>query len=369
MKWKVPFIDLSLQFKNSEQEITEEFKRVMNEGSFILRNDVEKFENNMALYLGVKHVIGVNSGTDALSLSVEVAGIKEGDEVITVAHTFIATIAAIVHRKAKPILVDIKDDFNMDMEEVEKAITSKTKAIIPVHLNGRICDMGKVMELAQKHNLIIIEDACQSLGSLYKGKKAGSFGLAGCFSTHPLKTLSCAGDGGFISTNNDEIAEKIRYLRNHGQKTRGDIFDFGYNSRLDNLHAALLNIKFKLLDNWIKRRREIASIYSKRLADLPLILPPSPSPQDFFDTYNSYVIRTSYHQELIDFLKLNGIEIFSHFSKPLYHNQKLNLLNYHLPLQEKICKEILSLPIYPELTNEQVEYVIETIHKFFKNKK
>ncbi|MEK6820550.1 MAG: DegT/DnrJ/EryC1/StrS family aminotransferase, partial [Nanoarchaeota archaeon] len=281
--WKVQYVDLSIQFKNLEKELTEVFKRVMSGADFILRDDVEKFEENIASYLGVKHVIGVNSGTDALFLALRAAGIGENDEVITVAHTFVASLASIVHNRAKPILVDIKEDFNIDVDKIEEAITKRTRAIMPVHLNGRACNMDKLMQIAEKHNLLIIEDAAQALGSAYRGRKVGSFGIAGCFSAHPIKTLSCAGDGGFISTNNDEIAEKCRLLRDHGQKTKRDYVCFGYNSRLDNLQAAILNVKFKYLEDWIKKRREIAKIYSEKLADLPLILPPAPSDGDYFD--------------------------------------------------------------------------------------
>tara|TARA_Y100000034_G_scaffold45936_1_gene56482 strand:+ start:12797 stop:13906 length:1110 start_codon:yes stop_codon:yes gene_type:complete len=369
MKWKVPYVNLPTQFENLEGEITKEIIRVMSKGEFILKDDVKKFEDKMASYLGVKHVIGVNSGTDALNLSTKLIGLKKGDEVITVAHTFVATIAAIVHTGAKPVFVDIKDDFNMDIGQIENKITDKTKAIIPVHLNGRVCDMGNLEEITKKHNLKIIEDSAQSLGSKYNGRMAGSFGLTGCFSFHPMKTLNCAGDGGAITTNDDNIAKKAKLLRNHGQREKTDIVFFGYNTRLDNLQAAILNIKFKYLKRDIKRRREIASIYSEKLSGLDLILPPKPSKGDNFDTYNSYVIRSSKQQELFSYMKKKGIETFIHMSKPLYNHKRLYLSNSYLPVNEKICKEILSLPICPELTNKQINYVVDSLHKFFKDKR
>jgi len=368
MKWKVPYIDLPLQFAGQQEKITAEFKRVMSGGSFILRDDVAKFEQNLATYLGVKHVVGVNSGTDALYLSTAAVGIKPADEVITVAHSFVATIAAIIHRSARPVLVDISEDFNIDVEQIEEKITRKTRAIIPVHLNGRVCRMDRLGEIAEKYGLVVIEDAAQALGSMYKGKKAGSFGLAGCFSLHPMKTLSCAGDGGFVSTDDDELAEKMRLLRDHGQKTKTDLAFFGYNSRLDNLQAAILNIKFENLDKFIERRREIASVYAEKLSDLPLVLPPAPSSDGYFDTYNSYVIRSECQQELFSFLRDKGIEVFIHISKPLYHYKKLKLTEDRLPVNEKICKEILSLPIYPEMTGRQLDYVVDNLHSFFKGK-
>jgi len=366
MKYKVPYIDLPLQFKTLEKELTSEFKRVMSEGSFILRDDVKKFEENMASYLGVRSVIGVNSGTDALYLATEVLGIGPKDEVITVAHSFVATVASIVKRGANTVFVDIYDDFNMNVDKVEEKITDRTKAIIPVHLNGRCCRMNKLESLAEKYGLEIIEDSAQALGAMYLGKKTGSFGIMGCFSSHPLKILSCAGDGGFISTNNDKVAEKLRILRDHGQKTKTDLRSFGYNSRLDNLQAAILNVKFQHLNDYISRRRQIASIYSENLKDLPLVLPPKPSDGEFFDTYNSYVIRSKNRDELFSSLKSKDIEVFVHITKPLYEHEKLGLENPHLQKNERICGEILSLPIYPEMTNTQVDYVVDSIHKFFK---
>lgn len=364
MTWKVSYIDLGAQFESKKVEIVNGFERIMKEGSFILREDVNEFEKNMASYLGVKNVIGVNSGTDALYLSVSALGIGEGDEVITVAHSFVATLASIVRVGAKPILVDIRDDFNIDVEQVKDKITDKTKAIIPVHLNGRSCQMKRLEEIAD--GIPIIEDSAQALGSMYKGKKTGSFGVVGCFSTHPMKILGCAGDGGFISTNEDLLAEKIKRLRDHGQKEKGEFVDWGYNSRLDNLQAAILNVKFKSLKNYISRRREIAFIYSEELKDLPLILPPKPSEGDFFDTYNSYVIRSEQRERLLFHLKKKGIECFVHIGRPLYQYKGLGLTGIKLKNNEKICKEILSIPIYPEMDEKKSDYVIEKIKGFFK---
>ena len=367
MKWKVPYINLGKQFSDLEKELTMEFKRVMGNGDFILRGDVKKFEENMASYLGVKHVIGVNSGTDALYLSTDALEIGRDDEVITVAHSFVATLASIVNRRARPILVDIRDDFNINVDKIEEKITKKTKAIMPVHLNGRSCEIDKIMDIAQKYRLFVIEDAAQALGAEYKGSKIGGFGDLGCFSAHPMKTLSCAGDGGFISTNNDSLEDKIRTLRDHGQRIKGDYLFFGYNSRLDNLQAAILNVKMKKLDSYIKKRREIAEVYNNSLENLPLILPPKPSNEDYHDTYNSYVIRNERRNNLFGFLRAEGIESYIHIDKPLYFYPGLHLKNFHLKNNEKICKEILSLPIYPEMSNKQISYVISSLHKFFKN--
>jgi dTDP-4-amino-4,6-dideoxygalactose transaminase len=367
MIWKVPYVDLSEQFKALRQELIDEITRVMSSGNFILRDDVDRFEQNMANYLGVKHVIGVNSGTDALTLAVGALGLERGCEVITVAHTFVATVAAVVHIGGRPVLVDIKEDFNIDVQKVEQAITERTRAIIPVHLNGRMCQMDELEAIAEKYDLIIIEDAAQALGSMFKGKKAGSFGAAGCFSLHPMKTLGCAGDGGFISTDDDRVANKIRLLRNHGQRSKTDIVCFGYNSRLDNLQAALLNVKMDYLDNnYIHRKREIAARYSVELFDLPLTLPQGPDDDIYFDTYSSYVIRTTRQQHLFTYLREKSVEVFIHMPQPLYKHAKLGIPDRPLPVNEKICNEIISLPICPELTDDQVEYVIMSIREFFR---
>ena len=365
MKWKVPYIDLPLHYSKMRNELSGEFERIMSEGSFILREDVAIFEKKMATFLGVKHVIGTNSGTDSIFLALKAAGISKGDEVITVAHTFVGTISTIVHSNGKPVLVDIQDDFNMDLNHIEKHINSKTKAIIPVHLNGRSCEMDKLVNIAKINNLIIIEDACQSLGGMYKNKKVGSFGLMGCFSLHPMKILNCAGDGGFVSTNDDETSDKLKLLRNHGQETKEDIVLYGYSSRLDNLQAALANVKFKYLNQWIERRREIAQKYNNNLIDLPITLPPKPTDGIYYDVYNSYVIRTKKQKALFNFLRENGIEVFIHINKPISHHKKLGLFGFDLSNNEIICKEIISLPIFPEIKNEQIEFVIEKIKEFF----
>jgi len=366
-RWKVPYVDLPKHFEQLEGELTDAFKDVMRRGAFILRDDVQKFEENMQTFLGVKHAIGVNSGTDALYLATHATGLKEGDEVITVAHSFVATLASITNQRAKPILIDINDDFNIDVSKLEQAVSKKTKAIIPVHLNGRVCKMDEIMRVAEKHHLIVIEDAAQAIGAKYKGKNAGNFGYMGCFSTHPMKTLHCAGDGGFITTNDTLLADRLRMLRNHAQRTKTELEGYGFNSRLDNLQAALLNVNFKYLPKWIERRREIASAYNSALNGLPIILPPSPTYGEHFDTFNSYVIRVPEKREVLrEYLTKEGIEVFTHIGTPLHHHPSLGLTHYSLPNNERICKEILSLPVNPQLDDSQVDYVIKKVNNFFK---
>jgi len=365
MKWNVPFIDFNKQFNLLKKKYISDFISVMSRGDFTLRKDVKIFEERLAKYLNVKYVLGLNSGTDALLLSIGSLGLKKGSEIITVGHTFIATIAAIAHTGHKPIICDVSKDYNIDVTKIEKLITKNTKAIVPVHLNGRSCNMEKIIKIAKKYNLIVVEDAAQSLGAKFKNKMVGTFGKLGCFSLHPLKSLGCAGDGGFIATNDKNLYELIYRLRNHGQLNRNDIKHYGFCSRLDNLQAALLNTKFKTFGSNVIKRRKIASIYSKGLKNLPLILPESFLDKNFFDTYNSYVIRTSSQKKLIQFLKDKKIETLINWPKPIYKNKGLGIKTGPLPMTEKIVKEIVSLPIYPEMTNKQIFYVVKSISQFY----
>ncbi len=373
MTYKVPFVNYPLEYHKIEKEIDAAIKDVLNRGDLILRQDVEDFENNLSSFLGVKYAVGVNSGTDALVLSLRAAGIGIGDEVITVSHTFVASIASIVHIGAKPVLVEVREDFNMDVDKIEEAITEKTRAILPVHLNGRICEMAKIMEIAQKHNLIVIEDAAQSLGAEFNGKKAGSFGISGCFSFYPAKLLGSLGDGGAVVTNDAEVAEKIRLLRNHGQRKNSttdkiEIICYGFTSRLHNLQAAILNVKFKHLPEWIKRRREIAEIYNKGLSNIAEVkLPPAPnSDERYFDVYQNYVLKAQKRDELFNFLKEKGVETLIKDPIANHHQPNLGLSHFQLPYTEQLAKEVISLPMYPELIQEQIEYVINSIREFYK---
>lgn len=368
MKCKVPFVNYPLQYRNLEKEIDQTIKRVLSYGNLILRRDVEEFEKKIASFVGTKYAVGVNSCSDALIFSLMAAGVRKGDEVITVSHTFFSTIEAVIHSGATPVLVDIGKDFNMDTEKLESVITSKTKAVITVHLNGRLCDMEKLTAIAQKHNLVIIEDAAQSLGATFNGKKAGSFGLAGCFSFYPAKLLGALGDGGAVTTNNDDVAEKIKLLRNHGQKSKDEIVCYGFTSRLHNLQAAVLNVKFNYLPEWIRRRREIAEIYNKGLSEIKEVkLPPAPdSDPHYFDVYQNYVLRVQSRDKLFKFLKEKGIESLIKDPIPNHQHKALSLSLFNLPFTEQLSKEVISLPIYPELTDDQVECVINCVSNFYK---
>ena len=302
----VRFVNYPRQYHLMKEEIDNAIDEVLEGGDFILRRHLESFEKHIAEYVGTKYAIGVNSGTDALFLSLKAAGIKEGDEVITVAHTFVATLGAIVNCGAKPVLIDVGLDHNMNPDLIEVAISPRTKAIIPVHLNGYICDMGRIMEIADKYNLIVIEDAAQALGASYKGKMAGSFGLTGCFSCYPAKILGGYGDGGIVTTDNYEIAKRIREMRDNGRTEDGGLNGYGYCSRMDNLQAAILDVKLKHLDESIEKRTERANAYFINLFDyhgIYCILSRCGN-----NVYQNYLIFVKNRDEIRQYLSKQGIE-------------------------------------------------------------
>ncbi len=367
--WRVPFVGLKRQYQGLRKEILTNLDRIFSEASFILRDDVDKFEKRFAAFIGTEHAIGVNSGTDALLLSMDALEIGSGDEVITVAHTCLPTVNAIVKCGAKPVLVDISNDFNMDAERIEAAITDRTKAIVPVHQNGRMCDMEKMMEIGRQHDLIIIEDSAQALGARHGEKPAGSVGNVGCFSLHPMKVLSVGGDGGVITTNDSTLARQLRTLRNvSGLKDDEGPPTYGYNSRLDTLHAAVALVKMDYLSEWLESLRRLAKRYDHGLADLPnLHRPPSPKDGARYDIFSSYVVRTTQRDALMSWLKDDGIEVFALWTCPLHLKPNLGLSNFTLPQTEQLSNEVLSLPIYPQLTDKEQDIVIGSIHNFFRS--
>lgn len=366
MAYKVAMVNFRKQYQDLKTELDAAVHEVLETGQFVLRQQVENYEKNIAAFIGAKHAIGVNSGTDALFLACYGAGIGRGDEVISVAHTYVATVASIVHTGATPILVDICDDFNMDPSKLEEAITPRTKAIMPVHMEGRLCKMDDIMKIAKEHNLHIIEDAARSLGAKFDGQSSGTFGIAGSFSHYPAKLLGTAGDGGIMITNDDEFAQKIRFLRDHGQnKATGEIVAYGFNSRLDNIHAAILNVKLKYVPAWIKRRIEIAKMFNDELNGLgDIIIPPKPGGK-FSDVYQNYVIRTKKRDALAKFLKENEIETLIQWATPMHKQKALNLSHFKLPKTEQISSEVISLPMHAELDDNEVNYVIDAVKRFF----
>ena len=358
----IKLVDLKIEHSKIGREITQAIQRVIKKGRFILGEEMQAFEEEFSNYIGTKYAIGVNSGSDAIFLAIKSLGIGRGDEVITVSHTFISTIDAITRNGAKPIFVDISPDtYCIDVTKIEKKITKRTKAILPVHLYGNSCDMKPIMGIAKRYGLHTIEDACQSHGAEYKGKKVGSIGDVGCFSFYPAKNLGAYGDGGMIVTNNKALAKKLKMMRNYGQ-SRKYYHDFvGVNSRLDEIQAAILRVKLRHLDEWNNRRREIAEFYNELLKDSGVILPTEQP--DTKHIYHLYVIRHNKRNKLQQHLLKNGIQTQIHYPIPV-HKQKAYIdtgITAKLPVTEKICKEILSLPMYPYLKKEEIVRIAKVI--------
>ncbi len=364
--YKVRFVNYPRQYQQLKREFDKVFEEIMSGGDFILRRHLEEFEKRIADFVGTRYAIGVNTGTDALYLSCHALGFGPRDEVITVAHTFVATVGAIVQCGATPILADITDDFNIDVDKIEEVITPRTKGIIPVHLNGHSCDMEKIIQIAKIHNLKVIEDSAQALGAEFKGRRCGSFGDIGIFSFYPAKMLGGVGDGGMVCTNDKEIAHKIRAFRDNGRVDSPQIIEcFGWCTRLDNLQAAILNMKLNYFNRWIDRRRKIAELYDRGLEGVDDIILHPRSNDDYFDVYQNYVIRTKYRDKLVRYLKTAGIEVLISWPIPLHKQKALGLGHFKLPKTEQISSEVISLPMYPELQNDEVEMAIDAIKNFF----
>ena len=360
----IKIVDLASNYNSIQKEIDSVVLEVLSSGHYILGKNVEAFEKELALYIGSKHVISCANGTDALVLSLMALGIKQGDEIITVSHSFFATSEAIALVGAKPIFVDIKeDDFNIDISKIESLITNKTKAIIPVHLYGQSCDIEAVVNIARKHRLYVIEDCAQAVGAKFKGKSVGTFGDIGTISFFPTKNLGAYGDAGAIVTNDDSLAAKLKQLRFHGSSKRY-VHDFiGLNSRLDEIQAAILRVKLKYLDKWNEKRQAAAEYYDKLLNNLNYIQIPYVNPNRYH-VFHQYTIKTKYRDLLNEKLKDLNIETIIYYPKPIHEQKAFDYLNYKvgsLPVTEKISKEILSLPIYPEITKDIQEYVADSI--------
>jgi dTDP-4-amino-4,6-dideoxygalactose transaminase len=366
MSYKVPFVDPRTHYARLKSEIDGAIIDCLSKGDLVYRQQLRSFEENLAAFVGVKYAVGVNSGYHALHFSLLGFGISPGDEVITVAHTFVATVSAIIHCGARPVLVDVGEDYNMDLDQIEQAITPRTKALLPVHLNGRICNMDRIMEISEKHNLAVIEDAAQSLGATYKGKKAGSFGAAGCFSFYPFKILGGFGDGGAITTNDLHIARMASLLRYNGEdRETGEYHYHGYTALLDNVQAAVLDVKLRYLPQWIEHRRRIGELYRKGLENIKEVTLPHFDQKDRFDIFQNYVIRTESRDSLREHLKKNGVETLVHWPKPMWEHKGLQLENPGLSETERVCREVISLPMSAETTPEQVEVTVQAIRSFF----
>lgn len=368
---KIPLVNLQMQYSEHEEEFDTAIKRVLVKGDFILGEELAIFEKKFAEFCDVKYCIGVASGTDALFFALKALDIESGDEVITVANTFIATTLAISMTGAKSVLIDMHPEtYNIDVEKIEKAITKKTKVIIPVHLYGQPADMDAIKEIAKKYRLSILEDAAQAHGARYNGNRVGGLGDIAGFSFYPGKNLGAYGDGGAITTNNKKLAEKILLLRNWGSVVKYHHLVKGYNSRLDTVQAAILNVKLKYIDLWNKRRREIASIYDKQFLDTGFITPKiHPNAES---TYHIYLIQVTRRDELLTYLKSKGIGAGIHYPIPLHlqkANKELGYKKGDFPITEKFSKKIISLPIYPEITVEEVQYIIHAISHFYQSRR
>lgn len=365
MPYRVPFVDPRTHYQRYKAEIDDALLGCLKTGDLINRRHLKDFEAHLAAFVGVRYAVGVNSGYHALHFSLLAAGIGPGDEVITVAHTFVATISAIIHVGAKPVLIDVGPDSNMDPALIEAAVTPRTKAIIPVHLNGRLCDMDAVARVATKHDLVVIEDAAQSLGGTFKGRGAGSFGLTGCFSFYPFKILGGLGDGGAVTTNDETVARKATLLRFNGEdRETGEYHFHGYTALLDNVQAAVLDVKLQHLPEWIAHRRTIAKRYEDGLRDIPGLSLPQFKDERFSDVFQNYVIQTPWRDPLRQHLTNDGIETLVSWPKPVWSHEKLGLGQHRLPETERICREVLSLPMSAETTTDHVDATVASIRSF-----
>lgn len=358
----IPFLELKRQYESIRPEVNKAIQDTLNDGFFVLGKRVEEFEKKFAQYCNVKHCISVGSGTDALNLAAMALGISDGDEVLMPSHTFIATAFAATNLRARPVFVDIDEKtYNISASEFKKAasVHKNAKAAILVHLYGQYCDMDEIMPVAKKNNIKIIEDCSQSHGAEYKGERK-LFGDVGCYSFYPTKNLGCYGDGGAIVTNDDALADKLRLLRNYGQREKYQHISFGYNSRLDEMQAAVLLVKLKHLDKWNSRRREIAQRYNELLRNAKVVTPYEARYAKH--VYYLYVIRVSDRSKLQQYLTKAGIHTQIHYPTPVHRQRAFSEFNsLSLPVTENTASEILSLPMFPELTDLEVAKVAQAI--------
>jgi dTDP-4-amino-4,6-dideoxygalactose transaminase len=363
-KLNIPILDLSPEIDLLWDELQDAIKGVLRSGHFIMGPNVKAFEEEIAKYLGVKHAIGLNSGTDALFLALRALGIGPGDEVITTAFTFFATAEAISHVGATPVFLDIDPKtYNIDVDLIEAAITPRTKAIIPVHLFGQMVDMDIVMALASKHGLKVVEDVAQAMGATFNGKKAGTVGDVGTYSFFPTKNLGAYGDGGLLTTNDDQVAETVRKLRAHGSLKKYFNEVVGYNSRLDELQAAILRVKLPYLDEWNIERRKAAQVYGELLKDVPGIGLPVEDP-GAFHVYHQYTIRVLGNRDEVQRrLAGNGISTMVYYPVPVHRLPIYDAVQWTLPVAESTAGEVLALPIWPSITEELQARVVYELRR------
>jgi dTDP-4-amino-4,6-dideoxygalactose transaminase len=365
---QVPFYDIQAQYKDLATEIDAVVHDVISTGNYVLGNNNKAFEEEFARLHQVKHAIAVHSGTDALRIMMDAAGIGRGDEVITTAFTFVASVETIVQTGATPVFVDVDPNtFMMDPEKIEAAITSKTKALLPIHLFGQLFDVARINAIAEKHGLIVLEDAAQAIESTYKGKPAGHFGVSAGFSFYVTKNLGAAGDGGMITTNDDETNEKCRSIRVHGMGRERYYYDhLGYTARLDEIQAAVLRVKMTKLSDWGARKIEIANRYTTELGGIDGLILPMVS-EGNNHTYHQYTVKTQKRDELQSHLKDLGVPSMIYYPVPIHHHTPYLPYAPATPLEvtEQISKEVLSLPIQPHLSDDHVNHVIDSVKRFF----
>ena len=366
MKTMIPLVDLKSQYQSIKPEIDAAIAEVVESCQFILGPKVEAFEADFAKYCQTRFAFGMNSGTSALHIAMLAAGVGPGDEVITVGYTFVATVAAILYTGAAPVLVDIDPaTCNIDVTKIEAAITPKTKVIMPVHLYGTCADMDPILDIARRHNLIVIEDAAQAHGAEYNGQRAGSMGELACFSFYPGKNLGACGEGGAVVTNDDKYVEVIKQLRDQGQSAKYLHERVGYNYRMEAIQGAVLGVKLKHLDDWNAARRRHAEVYLSELADSDLRL--LAEPEDCKSVYHVFPLFTERRDELREHLQANGISTGVHYPIPVHLHRGFNNLGYgegDLPETERVCREVLSLPMYPELPSETVMQIVDCVKQF-----
>jgi dTDP-4-amino-4,6-dideoxygalactose transaminase len=362
----VPFIDLKLRYEEEKEEILRCIDNVLSKGHLILTEEVELFEIETAKYIGAKHVVSLNSGTDALMLALWALGIKKGDEVITTPVSFVASTGAIAHIGAKPVYVDVCNDQNIDCSQIESVISPATKAIMPVHWSGRVANMEKINEIAKKHGLFVIEDAAQAMGAYLNNKHAGTFGDVAAYSAHPLKNLSALGDAGFLATNHDDIAKKVKLYRNHGLESRDNCVMYGVNSRLDSLHAEILRLRLMKLKNIIDRRRRNVDIYKKNIKANEVYIPEEKPNEN--NSYVMFIVQAEKRNELKKYLSDHSIESLVYYGTPLHLHAAAKNYGYNkgdFPIAEGQCDKVLALPHHQNLTEEQIHYVCKVVNKFY----
>ena len=365
-KIKVPFIDLKLRYKEEKTDLNKAIEKVISRGNLVLTQEVKELEQDIEKYTKSKHCISLNSGTDALMMALWAADIKRGDEIIQPPISFVATTGATIHVGAKPVYCDVGNDQLIDVNKIEELITNKTKAIMPVHWAGKICDMDKIMEIARKYKLKVIEDSAQSMGTYYKKKHGGTIGLAGAISCHPLKNLNALGDGGLLLTNSSKLAKRVRLMRNHGLESRDNVVLYGVNSRLDSLNAQVLRMRLKKLANIIKRRRKNAKLYQKLISrpEIKFIK----TPNDRKDGFVMFIVLAKKRDLLQKYLNSQGIESIIYYGTPLHLHKAAKNFGYKkgdFPEAEKQCSEVLALPHHQHLTEDQIFYVANKINKFY----